>query len=377
MNVLHIIKSLGRGGAEMLLPETIRLHDREAFQFHVIYFLPWKNQMVGAIERNGGKVVCFPASNNIQLLLQFRRVIRYVKEQKIDLIHCHLPWAGFLGRLVHRITGVPVLYTEHNKQERYHWLTKTINRFTFNRQSAAIAVSREVATSIQNNINPRVPVYTILNGVNTQSCQKHSDAGRRLRSEYGISDQTVVIGTIAVFRFQKRLDLWLEVFAALKQRFPGLKGVIVGAGPLNDSIMAKRSALSLENDVLMPGLQTNTVEWLSAMDVYMMSSVFEGLPIALLEAMSCGLPVVCTNAGGTGEVMRDGVDGALVPVDEPMKMVDQIAALIEDPTLRQRMGVASRKRVEEAFSMERMVGELEGLYREVVGGYDHKEFEYN
>ena len=351
----------------MLLPETIRLHDRDAFRFHVIYFLPWKDQMVPSIKEAGAEVTCMSAGNNLRLLLHATKIVRYVKDNRIDLIHCHLPWAGFVGRIVHRLTGVPVLYTEHNKQERYHVVTKLINRWTFNQQTVAIAVSQEVAVSIQKNIQPVIPLHTILNGVNTQTYQRDFDAGRRLRSEYGMTDQTLVLGTIAVFRFQKRLEVWLEVFAALKQRFPGLKGVIVGDGPLKASILAKRSALNLDEDVLMPGLQTNTVAWLSAMDLYMMSSVFEGLPIALLEAMSCGLPVVCTRAGGTGEVIRDGIDGALVPVEDPLLLADPIAALIEDAALRQRMGLAARKRVEEAFSMERMVGELEGLYREVVG----------
>ena len=172
MKILHVIKSLGRGGAEMLLPETIRLHNKEQFQFHVIYFLPWKDQMVKDLEDAGATVKCFAATNNVKILLQAKKVAHYVKEQKIDLIHCHLPWAGFLGRIVHRITGVPVIYTEHNKQERYHKLTKWINRFTFNWQSAAIAVSGEVAESIQKNIAPKIPVHTILNGVNTDKLKR-------------------------------------------------------------------------------------------------------------------------------------------------------------------------------------------------------------
>jgi L-malate glycosyltransferase len=370
IKVLHIIKSLGRGGAEMLLPETIALHDKEAFEFHVIYFLPWKNQLVQSIQQAGGVVTCFPAYNNIRILLQARKVVRYVRAHEIDVIHCHLPWAGFLGRIVYQMTGVPVLYTEHNKQERYHSITKLLNRFSFNFQTAAIAVSEEVAGSIQKNIHPTIDVKTILNGVNVQRFQQNHDARLRIRKELGVEENDILIGTIAVFRFQKRLDVWLEVFERLKaeggrQKAEGgkLKGVLVGDGPLMADVKAKVRALGLEEDVLLPGLQTNTVAWLSAMDIYMMSSVFEGLPIALLEAMSCGLPVVCTNAGGTGEVIRDGVDGYLVPVEEAMQLREPLAALVKDAGLRQRMGVAARQRVVEGFSLGRMVGELEGLYK--------------
>src|SRR5947199_308355 len=120
VKVLHIIKSLGRGGAEMLLPETLKLHNQQHFEFHYIYFLPWKDQMVNGIVAVGGKVTCLAASNNIKLMFKAGQVVRYVHEHKIEIIHAHLPWAGVVARLAGRLAGVPVVYTEHNKQERYH-----------------------------------------------------------------------------------------------------------------------------------------------------------------------------------------------------------------------------------------------------------------
>ena len=111
IKVLHIIKSLGRGGAEMLLPETIRLHDPFRFGFEVIYFLPWKNQLASQLESSGVPVTCFSANNNLQMMLRAEKIISYIRKQKIQLIHCHLPWAGFLGRYIHLRTGMPVLYT--------------------------------------------------------------------------------------------------------------------------------------------------------------------------------------------------------------------------------------------------------------------------
>jgi glycosyltransferase involved in cell wall biosynthesis len=104
------------------------------------------------------------------------------------------------------------------------------------------------------------------------------------------------------------------------------------------------------------------------MDIYMMCSVFEGLPIALLEAMSCGLPVVTTNAGGIGEVIRHEVDGLLVPVDEPYKVVEEVGKMILNKSVRDQYAKAARERVVDAFGMERMVKELEGRYRLSVIG---------
>jgi len=167
IKILHIIKSLGRGGAEMLLQETLKEHNHEQFEFHFIYFLPWKNQMVAGIEAEQGKVTSMPANNNLRIMMKVPEIIRYVKQHKIDLIHAHLPWAGFASRLIFKLSKVPVIYSEHNIQDRYHILTKTINRLTFNWQTRVIAVSGDVAKSIAQRIHPKVPVEIILNGVNT------------------------------------------------------------------------------------------------------------------------------------------------------------------------------------------------------------------
>jgi glycosyltransferase involved in cell wall biosynthesis len=365
IKILHVIKSLGRGGAEMLLPETLRLHNREKFEFHYIYFLPWKNQLVEAIEAQGGKVHCLEAKNNISLLMQYRKVIAYCQEHQIELIHCHLPWAGFLGRLVHRATGIPVLYSEHNKQERYHWLTLFLNKKTYNWQSKVLAVSADVAESIEKNISPAIPVQVLLNGVNTDRFIRDADAGAALRKELAIPEEALVVGTVAVFRFQKRLEEWLEVFARLQAGNSNWYGIIVGDGPLKAAILEKQQQLGLMEKVKMVGLQTEVRPYLSAMDVYMMSSVFEGLPIALLEAMSMECPVVSTKAGGIPELVRDGQDGLLVPVEDWQKLADK-AKDLENPHQRMTLAKAARKRVLDAFSLRQMVEELERVYVEEV-----------
>lgn len=100
VKVLHIIKSLGRGGAETLLQETLKKHDKEKYEFHYIYFLPWKNQMVDTITKEGGIVNLFSSKNNIIILLQIFKILKYIKVNNIEIIHCHLPWAGFVGRMV-------------------------------------------------------------------------------------------------------------------------------------------------------------------------------------------------------------------------------------------------------------------------------------
>ena len=224
LKVLHIIKSLGRGGAEMLLPETLKLHNKSEFDFHFIYFLPWKDQMVSSIESNGGKVVCFESNNNLQLMLKLNAVSGYVRRNNINLIHAHLPWAGVLARLVGSRTGVPVIYTEHNKQERYHFATRWMNLASMNLTTKVVAVSADVERSIRENKKRLVTsVQTILNGVNTEHFRPNSIDGEVIKKRFGIPEGSPVIGTIAVFRFQKRLDLWLEQAKLILQRHDTLR----------------------------------------------------------------------------------------------------------------------------------------------------------
>lgn len=364
IKVLHVIKSLGRGGAEMLLPETLKMHDSAQFEFHYIYFLPWKNQLVAAIEAAGGQVSCFPATNNIALLLQFRKIVSYCKENEIQLIHAHLPWAGFVCRIVHRLTKIPLLYTEHNMQERYHVVTKAINALTFNWQSLGIGVSDDVTSSILKHIKPRIAVQTILNGVNTESFARHSPvAASSVRESLGIPSDAFVVGTVAVFRFQKRLDLWLEVFQKIIEKEERVYGIVVGAGPLQAAIEEKYQSLGLQGRLFFVGLQTEVKPYYAAMDAFMMTSSFEGLPIALLEAMSMECAIVSTDAGGIKEVVRNEEDGKLVGVAEWAHLAEKVLDLHEDAGELSRLQQAARTRVQAIFSMQAMVANLEKEYQ--------------
>ena len=366
IKILHIIKSLGRGGAEMLLPETLKIHDKEKFEFHTIYFLPWKSQMVDTLESAGGKVTCFSASNNIKLLQQYSGVIDYCKTNEIDLIHCHLPWAGFLGRLVFAKTKIPVVYTEHNMQERYHIATKIINKLTFNSQNIALGVSEDVTNSIKKNINPKILVRTLLNGANTDSFRRDPNLGTKTKQELGIPVDALVIGNVAVFRFQKRLIEWLRVFKEIDSKNKNVYGIIVGAGPLEEEIKSELIKLKLEKKVFFPGLKTDVKPYFSAMDIFMMSSSFEGLPIALLEAMSMECAIVSTDAGGIKEVIRNGEDGLTCKVEEWVKLVGLCEILIDYPDKLSKYKKAARERAVNSFSLKRMVDSLEEIYESVI-----------
>jgi L-malate glycosyltransferase len=365
--VLHIIKSLGRGGAEILLPETLRQHDKVKFHFHYIYFLPWKNQVVEEIQQAGGTVVCMPAKNNLRIILKAREIATYIREHKIQLVHCHLPWAGIVGRLAGRLTGVPVVYTEHNKWERYHRITYHLNKLSFSNQKVVIAVSGEVARSIKTHYHKAKPdVQVVLNGADTHKYSIDQPVQRDIRKELSIPATDIVIGIACVFRAQKRLTIWLEIAHSLRKKNPNISFIVVGDGVLKEEIAAKAKELDTAKYVHFVGLQTDTRPFFKAMDIFMMSSEFEGLPIALLEAMSMNCVPACTAAGGIPEAIEDGVNGLLVPVEQPLQLVDKIEGMLQQPGKLQQMKKAARETVINSFSMQKMVGHLEVIYNSLI-----------
>ena len=350
----------------MLLTEGLRCADRERFLYGYGYFLPWKDHLVADLREQGADVHCFEARRAPAILTAARRVGRFLKEWRADLLHCHLPLAGVAGRVAGRLAGVPVVYTEHNLMERYHPLTRRANILSWRWQDAVIAVSPAVAESIAARLASRVPVEVILNGVNLDRFRCSPEGGTMVRAEFEIPAGAPVVGTVAVFRRQKRLDLWLEVAEGLLRRLPGCHFLLIGDGPLRAEIEALIGARKLGDRVHLAGLQEDVRPYLSAMDLYLSSSQFEGLPIAVLEAMAMELPVASTAVGGIPEVVVSGETGVLVPPGDVARLEGAVFELLRDDDARRRMGRAGRERIVGELGLERMVGRQECLYEEVL-----------
>jgi glycosyltransferase involved in cell wall biosynthesis len=228
-----------------------------------------------------------------------------------------------------------------------------------------------VKLSILKNIEVDIPVTTIANGVNTSIYFNDAVVGNSLRKSLGINEDAVVVGTLAVFRKQKCLLNWLDVFASIYAANNNLRGILVGDGPLREVLAAHRDSLGLSDVVLMPGMQTNAADWYNVMDVFMITSEFEGLPLALLESMASQKPVVSTLAGGIGEVVRHGETGFLVPFGDWEGLEKYAHLLVNDRLLRETMGSKGRSRIIEGFSLSQMVSSLESIYAKHVVAKSH------
>ncbi len=380
IKILHLIKSLGRGGAEKLIPETASVHNRELFDFHCLYFFHQQNNIVDELEKVGITVHLIP-SGNLGLFFQVNKVQEFIQANKFDIIHAHLPWAGILSRLVGKKLNIPIVYTEHNTWDRYNKVSYWGNRLSFKRQDVAIAVSNEVALSMQLNsmLDPyrrggRLKVKVIQNGVNTDLFQRikpelgtrKTKSGQSVREQLGIPFTAQVVGKVAVFRSQKRLWIWVEIALEILERCPDTHFLLVGDGEWRARVLKQIEDSGKRANFHWVGIQKEVLPYLSIMDLYLSTSEFEGLPIAMLEAMSCGIPVVATRAGGIVEVIQHGLQGYLVGVDEYKNLTAFAVHILSHPDHHAQLAIAARERVLESFSMKKMVGELEKVYNSVL-----------
>jgi glycosyltransferase involved in cell wall biosynthesis len=209
-------------------------------------------------------------------------------------------------------------------------------------------------------------VQVVPNGVDVARFDRASVDGARVRRQLGIPLTAPVVGTVAVFRQQKRLDDWLEAAHEVRRSQADTHFVLVGDGPEREHLHARARELQLDGVVHFTGAHTDVRPFLAAMDVFLISSAFEGLPVALLEAMSMQCGIVATSIGGIPEVVRHGTNGLLVPAKQPALLAAAVLQMIKSSDLRAACGDAARHTVTQSFSLQAMIQQLESTYVEVV-----------
>ena len=366
--VMWLIKGLGIGGAEKLLQLSIPHVDSQRFDYEVAYLLPWKNALVPAFEEAGVPVFCLNHRKPYDAMI-IPRLVRLLKDREVDLLHVHLPYSGILGRLASKMAPVKgVVYSEHNLWERYHWLTAAANRLTFGYNDAVIAVSAEVEQSIRRRykINGRPSLSTILNGVDTDHLEAVSQDLAGLRQEFGIPEGHQLVVHVANFTPKKRHEDLIRAARIVVDQEPQTTFLLVGQGPLEKEVKAQALKLGLEGTVVFAGFRPGAARIIAAADVFVLPSLYEGLPIAMLEAMALGRPVVASRVGGVPEAIDDEVDGLLIDPLDPAQLAEKILTLFHNPELRRRLSANAAQKVRDQFSVKRMVKSTEAIYSSVL-----------
>jgi glycosyltransferase involved in cell wall biosynthesis len=365
--VLWVTKGLGLGGAERLLTLTAARIDPTRFEVEVAYLLPWKDAFVPELERTGVRTICLGGRRGAdpRWTLRLRRLLR---TGNYALVHTHSPVPAAAARLLSR-SPTRLIHTEHNVWDRYRRPTYIANALTYPRNDAVIAVSDGVADSIR---RPRwvpwryPPVETLLHGVEPDSAPRGPEARAAARRELGLDESVPVIGTVANFTPKKDHAGLLEALDRIRVRIPEAMLLLVGSGPLEEALRADATARNLDGHVRFLGSRDDVPTLLPALDVFVLGSRFEGLPISLLEAMAAEVACVSTGVGGIPEVITDGVEGRLVPVGDPSALGDAIIEVLDDRDERAALAAAGRARVEAEFSIQRAVRRTEEIYTDTL-----------
>jgi glycosyltransferase involved in cell wall biosynthesis len=340
--VLWITKGLGPGGAERLLVAFAQCDANERHALHAAYLLPWKDQLVPVLERSGVRVELL-AGGRVWDPRWLWRLHRLLRRERIDVVHLHSPLVAAPARVAVRLhrRRPALVTTEHNEWTSHHRFTRLVNRWTMPLDDHVFAVSEAVRRSMAPSLAARTEV--LHHGVDVASIAARRSERDAARAELGVAAGEVLVGTVANLRSNKDYPTMLRAAASLAADRRPVRFVSVGQGPLADEVRAQRDALELGERFQLLGYREDPIRVLAACDVFCLSSRFEGLPIALLEALALGLPAVVTSVGAMPEVVRDGCEGRVVPAGQPEALAAAIAEL-EDEALRGRLAASAATR---------------------------------
>lgn len=296
------------------------------------------------------------------------RLARVLRSREVGILHSHQFFASLFASPIGRLCGVPVILETPHIREYWRKGLKghfAIDRLVGRTVDAYIAVSEANARYlVREKRLPERKVRVIRFGCDLS----RYDAGRRApagrRRELGFADTDTVLVVAARLEPQKGHKILLEALAGVLANFPNVRLVCVGEGSLRGSLEALAAELGIADAVRFVGYRKDIPDWLALADICVLPSYFEGLPLAAIEALACGKPMVATAVDGTPEVVVDGRTGLLAEPGNAESLTGAICRMIADPIQRSRMAAAGRAWVFEEFGIERFVHESESFYEE-------------
>lgn len=361
IHVMQVTFGMGIGGMERMIMELCRHVDPARFRLSICC-ISHRGPLADEMEAEGVKVIYCADQSRRGKYLRGMELARIFQENQVDLLHTHHMPAFIDSTIGARLAKVPILInTDHCKKYPLprHWqvLEKTASLFA----DTIVAVSEHTRQDLirYQKIAPK-KLQVIYNGMDIKLTRKETPA--QIREEFGFTPDDVIVGTVGRLEAQKGLALLVDAIPSVVRRVPTAKFLIVGGGSEQQQLLERAERLGVRDRLVITGWRRDAIDLMQVFECFAQTSVFEGMPMALIEAMALSKPIVATAVGGVAEVVEHGVTGELVRSRDAQAVADAIAKVVADRTVARRTGAAGRARFEERFTARAMVTQYERLY---------------
>ncbi|CAN2040237.1 Glycosyltransferase family 4 protein [Candidatus Magnetomoraceae bacterium gMMP-15] len=377
--VLNIITRMIIGGAQETPMLTADLIDKSQWAMDILSG-PQTGPEGSLIEETRSRGISLKIEpmlvreiNPLKDIIALFRLIRFIKKGKYKIVHTHSSKAGILGRWAAWLAGTPVIiHTVHGwgHNSRQHPLIRAfyilLEKLTLPITDRLIAVSPlDIQKGLSDGIGKQNDFVVIRSGIELERFGHPKISRDKTRSSLGIPPHAFVIGSVTRLSPQKAPLDFIEAVGIIAKKNPNAWFVIVGDGPLRQDVERLANKLDLKDRLILTGLRRDIPELMAAFDIFVLSSLWEGLPRVLPQAMATGLPIVATNIDGNAEAVIDRLNGLLTPPSDPSALAQAIIEIMNDPEMADRMGAAGMKCSHE-FGAQKMTDEIEMLYKELT-----------
>lgn len=365
LSVLYFSNTLARGGAEEHILTLLHGLDRRQFRPTLVC-----TPQVAELVRPDlpGDVELIPLLlRTPSHLAGARRLAAVLRRRRVDILHSHVFYSSLFASPIGSLCRVPlVIETPHVRE---HWRHGLKGHYAVDRLVGRF-VDRHIAVSeanrrylVEEKGLPARKIVVIHNGCDVQRFTPRHSAPASLRPVLGFAQSDPVLVVVGRLEPQKGHRILFEALPAILCDFPAARVVCVGEGTLRSELERQVETAGLRGAVRFVGHQANVADWLALADLSVLPSFYEGLPLAAIESLAAGRPMVATAVDGTVEVVVDGETGLTVPPGDPAQLARAIRDLLGDPLLRQKLGRAGRAKVLERFTAEHQIERTEALYR--------------
>ena len=362
LKVMQITHDLDFGGLQQVIINICKSIDRNRFDMSILC-LRGLGSFLSEAQNFGIKVIFISPKNGNIDYFSFIKVANIFRREKPNVIHTHNTQPLIDGTLAALITGIKtIIHTDHARsfpdKKRYMLAERLMSRFVFK----MVGVSNHTSNNLIKYENvPTKKIITIYNGIDEKRFDIFLDKERKVKS-LKIYNKGPFIGLTVRLTEQKGISYLLKAMPKVIEKFPGVALVIGGEGPLENELKKEAFLLGIHKNTFFIGPRLDIPEILKILDLYVLPSIWEGLPIALLEAMAARCPIIATRVSGNPEIIKHRENGSLVSPQNPQELADELLTVLSNAKLRQKYSELGYKCLVENFSQSIMVKHYEKLY---------------